>query len=146
MSSPNRLKCPEPGCKESFGSPSELRLHARGHAAIAEMTKPHNGHAVRTGVAPARTEALEMLDEGWPTPALRFVIRKFSIRDEPCPECGTLEFLSVGNTDGSKTCRGGHKFMPTIREARILQQLWQFGDESKPVSRWQDVPTFEGEG
>lgn len=148
MTSPARPhKCPT--CPAAFGSPAELNQHQRSHSAMASMTGgKYNGSAVRQHV-PERAEALEMLGEGWPTPALRFVIRKFTLRDEACPECGTMEFLAVGTVDGdprSKQCINRHTFTPPVREVRILQQLWHYGDEAKPVSRWTDVPTFEGEG
>lgn len=99
-------KCSE--CNEAFNTRGELRLHAKIHDAIKDMTI--NGHA------PERDEALDMLGDGMPTPALRFVIRKFTM---------------PGMVEGE------------YREARILQQLWQFGDEMRPETKWIDVPSFE---
>lgn len=123
MTAKNRFPCRE--CPASFSSPRELAAHANTHdrvaIALASLTgadKPNNGHALlsASGLAPARVEALDMLGEGWPTPALRFVVRQFHA---PGMEPGTW------------------------REVRILQQLWHYGEEQRPVSRWQDVPTFE---
>lgn len=141
MTSPARPhKCPT--CPAAFGSPAELRQHQRSHSAMASMTGgKYNGSAVRQHV-PERAEALEMLGEGWPTPALRFVIRKFHV----CAECGTPIFKLLACVGDNKLCTNMHEGVPDTREVRILQQLWHYGDEAKPVSRWTDVPTFEGEG
>lgn len=128
MTAKNRLSCPE--CPMSFRSPRELSEHSKTHdrvaAALASLTSTGlgaeiNGHAARSpssGLVPARIEALDMLGEGWPTPALRWVMRGYRTADMP-PD--------------------------TYRNVRILQQLWHYGEEQRPVSRWQDVPTFEGE-
>lgn len=81
-------------CPQTFRSSSELALHNRVHFAMSGMTAgKYNGSAVRQHV-PARTQAMDMLDEGEPTMALRFVIRRIQVQ-------------------------GGEP-----REVRILQQAW----------------------